>query len=533
VVVVALALAAGAAAPARAAEFSVSTTGDSGPGSLRQAVLSANGTPGADTITVVTAGTVSLGSSLPDLSDDVTISGPGANTFAVARGAAMPFRLFTVDPGVSATIAGLGLSGGDAGGASSGGGAVLNQGVLALRNVKVTGNTAAVEGGGVSSRDATLSIEGSTIAGNTVAGGSSNFYGGGVFVDGQGSATISASTISGNSATGAQSGGGGGIGLASNATLAVSNSTISGNQARDRGGGIGQFFGPARITLTSVTLAANGAFPNQSVTGANLYIEGSGANAAAASFINTLVGVPLGPNAVNCAGKLAFSLISFGHNLDSGTSCAFTQASDITSVDPRLGSLADNGGPTLTRALQPGSLAIDAGTGAGLATDQRGVVRPQGPASDIGAFEVQVTPPSPAPPSQPAAPGPPPPITLAAPKPTLIESPIRTFWTVTRRGTRVLEMAVRQLPAGAAVGVRCAGKGCPFGSKRAKINGTTANLKPLFRNRLLRTGAVVEVRITAPNRIGKVSRFTIRRGKLPTTKQLCLPPGTNKPKNRC
>src|SRR4051794_27839338 len=79
-VVVALALAAGAAAPARAAEFSVSTIGDSGPGSLRQAVLGANGTPGADTITVVTTGTVSLGSSLPDLSDDVTISGPGANS---------------------------------------------------------------------------------------------------------------------------------------------------------------------------------------------------------------------------------------------------------------------------------------------------------------------------------------------------------------------------------------------------------------------------------------------------------------------
>jgi hypothetical protein len=439
--------------------------------------------------------------------------------------------LFSVDPGVSATISGVRLSGGDAGGDASGGGAVLNRGTLTLRSVTVSANTAAVEGGGVSSRDATLTIDASTIAGNTVAAGNSNYFGGGVFVDGQGSATISASTISGNSSTGMFSGGGGGIGMGSNAAVTVTNSTISGNAASDRGGGIGAFFGNARLTLTSVTLAGNGGFPGQGVSGGNLYIEGSGGNASAVSILNTLVGLPLGSGVANCAGGASF--ISLGHNLDSGTSCAFTQATDVTSVDPRIGPLAANGGPTLTRALQPGSLAIDAGTSAGLATDQRGVARPQGPASDIGAFEAEVTPTAPAiaAPTPPPAPAPAP-LTVVG-KPTLIDVPVRSFWTVSAKGTKVLQLAVRELPAGAAVQLRCTGKGCPFHSKRAKVKGSTANATPLFRNRLLKPGAVVEVRVTAPNRIGKVLRYTIRKGKLPRTRQLCLAPGASTPRKNC
>ena len=61
---------------------------------------------------------------------------------------------------------------------------------------------------------------------------------------------------------------------------------------------------------------------------------------------------------------------------------------DLINTDPLLGPLADNGGPTFTQALLPGSPAIDAGVAvAGVTTDQRGVPRPQGTAPDIGAFE--------------------------------------------------------------------------------------------------------------------------------------------------
>ena len=77
---------------------------------------------------------------------------------------------------------------------------------------------------------------------------------------------------------------------------------------------------------------------------------------------------------------------STGHNLENGRSCGFTRASDVR-ANPRLGPLRDNGGPTFTHQLLSGSPAIDAGGPAFPPTDQRGVVRPQGPASDIGAFE--------------------------------------------------------------------------------------------------------------------------------------------------
>jgi hypothetical protein len=519
-----------AVAPARTAQFSVSTTADSGAGSLRQAILDANGTPGADAIAIGATGTVSLASPLPALSDGVTIDGPAAGGFAVTRGAAAQFRLLSIQPGVDATISRLQLSGGDAGNDASGGGAILNLGTLDLRNVTISQNTAQTRGGGVASLSGRLTIENSTIASNTVAGGNSNFFGGGVYVRAS-TATITASTISGNSATGMFSGGGGGIGLDANANVTIVNSTISGNQASDRGGGIGGFFGPARVNLTSVTLAGNGEFPLQDVTGANLYLEGAGANASAASFVDTIIGLPLGAGAANCAGQV--TLVSLGHNLESANTCDLNQPADLTSVDPRIAPLADNGGPTLTRALQPGSLAIDAGTSAGLSTDQRSVARPQGPASDIGAYELI--------PQAPAAPSPPPaapvgPATttpLTAPKPTLIDAPIRSFWTVTARGTRVLQLLVKKIPGGAAVSVRCKGGGCAFRSKHASVKRGVADLRPLFKTRLLRPGAVIEIRVTAPNRIGKVTRYTIRKGRLPATLQLCLSPGATKPTERC
>jgi hypothetical protein len=78
-----------------------------------------------------------------------------------------------------------------------------------------------------------------------------------------------------------------------------------------------------------------------------------------------------------------------GHNISSDESAQFTRESSMNGTDPMLGPLADNGGPTPTMALLPGSPAIDAGDGSVCpGVDQRGVARPQGAGCDIGAFEL-------------------------------------------------------------------------------------------------------------------------------------------------
>ena len=78
-----------------------------------------------------------------------------------------------------------------------------------------------------------------------------------------------------------------------------------------------------------------------------------------------------------------------GHNICSDSSALFTAETSRNVLDPLLGPLSDNGGPTPTLGLLTGSPAIDAGDDSVCpATDQRGVPRPQGLACDIGAFEL-------------------------------------------------------------------------------------------------------------------------------------------------
>jgi hypothetical protein len=106
-----------------------------------------------------------------------------------------------------------------------------------------------------------------------------------------------------------------------------------------------------------------------------------GIQSSNSQVINTLFTANLGGN---CVGQL----VDLGHNLSSDGTCGFSSAGSRNNLDPKLGSLADNGGPTLTMAPLPGSPAIDAGdTSAAPAADQRGVGRPFGSAADIGAVE--------------------------------------------------------------------------------------------------------------------------------------------------
>jgi len=164
-------------------------------------------------------------------------------------------------------------------------------------------------------------------------------------------------------------------------TVEVSNSTFARNIAGEGGGGIANF---STLEVTYSTFSRNYGGPPP---GGNDIDNESEEGATVSSTI--LGSIPPGPN---CLGRINDG----GYNIDSGTSCGFTARSSKSQTDPGLNSLGtrDNGGPTQTIALLPGSPALDAipmvanGCGTDVKTDQRGVSRPQGMRCDIGAFEL-------------------------------------------------------------------------------------------------------------------------------------------------
>jgi len=197
-----------------------------------------------------------------------------------------------------------------------------------------------------------------------------------------GTLTVTAVTITGNTSVTGAGGGLANSGIVpapmTTAQVQMTNVTISGNTA-SQGGGIWNFDTASSIQLTNVTIADNSA-----PTGSGVF------SFAPFTLANSLL--DNSPVSGNCAGMQVTSL---GHNLDSGTSCFFgLTLGDLSNVDPDLGPLQNNGGPTFTQALLPGSPAIDAGDNALCPpTDQRGAVRPQDgnddgiAICDIGAYE--------------------------------------------------------------------------------------------------------------------------------------------------
>ncbi len=116
-------------APVHAASFTVTTTVDSGPGSLRQALTDANLAPGPDTITFAVSGTIVLDSPLPAVADDLTVQGPGAGQLTVSG--AYLYRIFDISGSAAGTITDLALSEGRAPHGEAGG-AIRSLGQLTL-----------------------------------------------------------------------------------------------------------------------------------------------------------------------------------------------------------------------------------------------------------------------------------------------------------------------------------------------------------------------------------------------------------------
>ena len=365
---------------------------------LRAAIMEANALAGADTITLP-AGNYTLAiagisedaatTGDLDITDDLTINGPGA-VGTIIDGGGLD-RVFHILSGSQSDISGVTIRNGSSAGiwnsgtltltdtnvvSNSGGkgGGIANSltgspppetplPILNLTNSAISGNTAAGEGGGIFN-DGELNLTNSAISGNTAAG-----EGGGIIsATDAGTITLTNSTISGNTASL-------GGGIMNQVPLILTNSTVSGNTATNVGGGI---WSNGSVTLISSTVSGNTA----GTTGGGIN------NLGTVTLTNTIIANF--PNS-DCAGG---GFTSFGHNLDGDGTCNLTQPTDLPSSGPLLDPLKDNGGPTFTHALLVGSPAIDAGSctdigGNVVTTDQRGVVRPQGAACDIGAFEAE------------------------------------------------------------------------------------------------------------------------------------------------
>jgi hypothetical protein len=362
------------------AVFTVTNLADSGAGTLREAILSAESTSESDTIqfgpnvsgtiNLSTIGDISKGAAAFGINTSITIDGlNGSSGVTISRdGDADKMRLFTIGNGGSLTLQGVTLQGGLAQGARTdsnpsgigAGGAIYNEGRLSVRGVSFIDNDAigapAIPGAQPDSGD------GEEVVIQVVP---SNALGGAIFND-DGAVSVQGSTFSGN--------------------RAVAGTPITGGTAAQAfGGGIANLNGSVTIQNSTLTLneAASG--------GRQVYSIADGDTASL-----TINGSILGQGDVNVSDLVA-TAVNGGRNNASGGTNLIRAASGFKgnltlTEDPLLGDLGDNGGPTRTHAPLEDSPVIDVGTETtGVISDQRGrgFARVSNRIADLGSVEIQ------------------------------------------------------------------------------------------------------------------------------------------------
>lgn len=394
-----------------ATTVSVTGSGDSGAGTLRQALVDANN---GDTIAfnLNLPATISLTSGELLIDKDVTIRGPGTQLLTVARAQnASHFRIFHITPGHTVTIEGLTITNGYINfGFVSGGGIYNDHSDLTVNKCIVTGNSAhsqgGYSGGGIGnnagfSGAASLTINDSIITENNVTDGITFNIGGGIFNfalgGGTGTVTINNSTISNNRAV--QGGGLFTDGTNSgHSNITINNSTFSNNSATFNGGAIvtaGEENGQASLVITNSTFSGNSVDQSSELCDCNraaaIWNNGDGGLHSIVELGGVIFHTAQQNNITNDGG----TIVSHGYNLTSdagvlntnGGSGSFDAPTDLLSTNPMLDPTGpqNNGGPTPTIALLAGSPAINSGNPNSPARDQRYYLR-NGPA-DRGAFE--------------------------------------------------------------------------------------------------------------------------------------------------
>jgi len=307
-------------------------------GSLRYAI---NNATSGSTIEFASSviSPITLTNGVLTIGTNLNIQGPGANNLTISGNNSS--GIFSVASGTTATIAGLTLTKG----MTADGGAIQSAGTLTLNSCAVTQSTATL-GGGIDNTGA-MAANDCTISGNSAASGGGGFYN-------DAALTIINCTIAENSA--AQ---GGGVDNVSPAILSVADCTISGNSATSAGGDVSN--APMASTVLANTIIAENTPPSSNPS------SGPDVDGAVTSRGYNLIGNPSGGSGF--------------------------VATDLKGVNPLLGPLQNNGGPTQTMALLPGSPAVEAGSNylvpSGVDTDQRGNPREVN-GVDIGAFERQI-----------------------------------------------------------------------------------------------------------------------------------------------
>lgn len=352
--------------------------------SLRAAVQEANALAGDDIISLPAGTYVLTGAAAEDAAatGDLDILAAGGGVTVTGAGAATTIihgnnndRIFQTQGAATLVISGVTLRNGSSGAQSGGAIATSGGAILTLNNVNMTNNASGVEGAAID----IAANAASAVTMNTVVIANNNSAAGGDIVANGAGATLSITngTISGNNDTALSNKAG--------STMTLTNVTVSGNAATGGGGAIDNL---GTLNLNNATIAGN--------TGqAGAGNAGGIRNTGTVNIRNTIIA---SNTPVNCVPTAAFN--SQGNNLDSGASCGLAGAGDVSSTDPLLNALADNGGSLQTHALQPTSPAIDAGSVIALcaqggvnATDARGIARPvdgdaNGTATcDKGAFE--------------------------------------------------------------------------------------------------------------------------------------------------
>jgi beta-glucanase (GH16 family) len=356
-------------------ELSVTSSSDSGDGSLRQALedIAIGGTISFDPALAGSTIWLTSGPLVPG--GDVAIDASAAPGLLIDGGSAD--RVLIVDAGLTVSVSNLTMTNGFGFQLA---GCVLNNGDLALDHVMVTGCLMTTnagdfwQGGGGIYNGAGASL---ILVDSTVSNNNAGWSGGGVYSFFNTATTIMRSTISGNLSNDV----GGGLRLLGNAY--IENSTISSNQSTGWYGGA-LFLTDGVMEMVNSTVVDN---TSPSYAPAAVFVGTFTAGSATLNMVNSIVAQNVGLGCFLAPfGAGAVAINSLGNNVFSDGTC-FPAGTDQIVGAVNIGALADNGGPTLTHALLPGSPAIDAANTADCPpTDQRGVTRDA--ACDVGAFEL-------------------------------------------------------------------------------------------------------------------------------------------------